>query len=50
MSEYTVVTQSYVSLTVISETKEFGVEKRFSKDLQILDLKNKLGKCLKKIL
>lgn len=42
MSEYTVVTQSYVSLTVISETKEFGVEKRFSKDLQILDLKNKL--------
>lgn len=42
MSEFTVVTQSYVSLTVISETKEFGVEKRYSKDTQILDLKNKL--------
>jgi hypothetical protein len=43
MSEYKVITQSYVGLTVISETKETGVEKRFNKDVLIIDLKNKLG-------
>jgi hypothetical protein len=43
MSEFQVITQSYVSLTVISETKECGVEKRFGKDVVIMDLKNKLG-------
>lgn len=36
------VTQSFVNVTIISDTKEFGVEKRFPKDLKIYDLKNKL--------
>ncbi len=36
------VTQSFVNIIIISEVKEFGVEKRYPKDTQIIDLKNKL--------
>ena len=42
MSEYTVVTQNFVNITIISEIKEFGVEKRYPKEIKIYDLKNKL--------
>lgn len=42
MSEYQVITQSYVSLTTVSESKEFGVEKRYAKDIKVIDFKNKL--------
>jgi tubulin-folding cofactor B len=42
MSEYTVVTQSYVNIVIISEVKEFGVEKRYPKDTKVFDLINKL--------
>jgi tubulin-folding cofactor B len=42
MTDFTVVTQSYVNIIILSETKEFGVEKRYPKDTKIGDLKNKL--------
>jgi tubulin-folding cofactor B len=42
MSEYTVISQSFVNITIISEVKEFGVEKRYPKDTKVFDLKNKL--------
>ncbi|CAF1062756.1 unnamed protein product [Brachionus calyciflorus] len=42
MSEFQVVTQSYVNLTTISEGREYGVEKRYPKDIKIIDFKNKL--------
>jgi tubulin-folding cofactor B len=42
MTEYTVVTQSFVSVTILTEAHEFGVEKRFAKDITIVNLKDKL--------
>lgn len=42
MTEFKVVTQSFVGLTVLSDGKEFGVEKRYAKDIKINDFKNKL--------
>jgi tubulin-folding cofactor B len=42
MSEFTVITQSYVNLTIQAEGREYGVEKRYAKDVFIADLKNKL--------
>jgi len=42
MTEFTVVTQAYVNLIIISETNEYGVEKRYPKDTLISDLKCKL--------
>lgn len=42
MSEFTIVTQAYVSLNIITERNPYGVEKRYSKDTIIGDLKSKL--------
>ena len=42
MSEYNVITQSYVSVVIEVEGREYGVEKRYSKDIRIGELKNKL--------
>jgi tubulin-folding cofactor B len=42
MSEYTVVTQGFVSVLVIFEGNSYGVEKRYPKDILVVDLKNKL--------
>lgn len=41
-SEFSVVTQSHVTLTIQSEGKEYGVEKRYAKDILIGEFKNKL--------
>lgn len=41
-SEFTVVTQSFVNLTIYTELNAFGVEKRYTKDILIRELKNKL--------
>lgn len=41
-SEFSVVTQSHVTLTIQTEGKEYGVEKRYAKDILIGDFKNKL--------
>jgi tubulin-folding cofactor B len=40
--EFTVVTQSFVNLTIYTELNAFGVEKRYPKDILIGELKNKL--------
>ena len=42
MSDFTVVTQNFVNLTIYTELNAFGVEKRFPKDILVSDLKNKL--------
>lgn len=42
MTEYQIITQSYVNLTTVSEGREFGVEKKYPKDIKIVDFKNKL--------
>jgi len=42
MSEFKVVTSSFVSVIILKEGDEYGVEKRFAKDTQIDSLKNKL--------
>lgn len=41
-AEYKVITQSTVSITILTDAKEFGVEKRYGKDIKIGELKNKL--------
>lgn len=41
-SEFNVVTQSHVTLTIQTEGKEYGVEKRYAKDTLIGEFKNKL--------
>ena len=40
--EFTVVTQSFVNLTIYTELNAFGVEKRYTKDILIGELRNKL--------
>ena len=42
MSEFQVITQSFVNLTIITDLNAFGVEKRYTKDIKIGELKNKL--------
>jgi tubulin-specific chaperone B len=42
MSEFKVITQPFVSLTVLSDSRELGVDKRYAKDIRIIDFKNKL--------
>ncbi len=42
MADFQVITQSFVNLTIITELNQFGVEKRYTKDIKIADLKNKL--------
>ena len=42
MSEFQVVTQSFVNLTILTQVHEYGVEKKFPKNIKIVDLKNKL--------
>lgn len=42
MSEFQVVTQSFVNLTIYTSMNAFGVEKRYPKDIKISELKNKL--------
>ena len=41
-AEYKIVTQAFVNINIISENNPYGVEKRYSKDVLIDDLKNKL--------
>ena len=41
-SEFKIVTQAFVIVNIISENNAYGVEKRYSKDIQIDDLKSKL--------
>ena len=41
-AEFQVVTQSFVNVLILTEKNEFGVEKRFAKDITIGSLKNKL--------
>ena len=41
-SEFKVITQAFVSLNITSANNPFGVEKRYSKDVHISELKNKL--------
>jgi tubulin-folding cofactor B len=41
-SGFQVVTQPFVNLTIISTNNEYGVEKRYPKDVLVADLKNKL--------
>jgi tubulin-folding cofactor B len=41
-AEFQVVTQSFVNVLILTEKNEFGVEKRFAKDIRIGVLKNKL--------
>jgi tubulin-specific chaperone B len=42
MSEYQIITQPFVNLTVISDDREFGSNKRYAKDLKLIDFKNKI--------
>lgn len=42
MSEFSVITQSYVSVIIQTDGKEYGVEKRYAKDVHVGELKNKL--------
>lgn len=42
MSEFQVITQNSVNVTIYTELNSFGVEKRFPKDIFISELKNKL--------
>jgi tubulin-specific chaperone B len=42
MSEFHVVTQSFVNVTILTDIHPYGVEKKFPKDIKIIDLKNKL--------
>lgn len=42
MSEFSVITQSIVTINVTSSANSFGTERRFQKDLSVADLKNKL--------
>lgn len=41
-TEFSVVTQSHVTLTIQTEGKEYGVEKRYAKDTSIGEFKRKL--------
>ena len=41
-TEFNVVTQSHVTVTIQTEGKEYGVEKRYAKDTLISEFKNKL--------
>ena len=41
-SEFKIVTQAFVNINIISENNAYGVEKRYSKDVLIDDLKSKL--------
>lgn len=41
-ADYQIITQSFVSLIIITDQNEFGSEKRFPKDIKIGVLKNKL--------
>src|SRR5262245_26333506 len=41
-AEFTVVTQSHVTLTIQAEGKEYGVEKRYAKETPIGEFKSKL--------
>lgn len=42
VAEFKVITQSFVNLTILTQVHEYGVEKKFPKDIQIVELKNKL--------
>ncbi|CAC5363510.1 TBCB [Mytilus coruscus] len=42
MSQFSVITQSTVTINVTSSANSFGTERRFQKDLSVADLKNKL--------
>jgi tubulin-folding cofactor B len=42
MSEFQIVTQSFVNVTILTDVHTYGVEKKFPKDIKIIDLKNKL--------
>ena len=42
MSQFSVITQSAVTINVTSSANSFGTERKFQKDLSIADLKNKL--------
>jgi hypothetical protein len=47
-AEFQVVTQSFVNVLILTEKNEFGVEKRFAKDITIGSLKNKLELIIQK--
>lgn len=41
-NEITIVTQSFVNIMILTDTNEFGVEKRYAKDIKLDNMKSKL--------